>query len=166
MNLVARNINLDIEDNTVACEYSYNAVQSTKWQLNLLDDKIIYVENGKEKNYLVNDIKELEFEIETGNTRGKPHTSDIAIAYIVLKNDSDPCELFSLIAWQEDFALSSKTNSYHFCEEIIKFIGTKYSIPWTYKLSIETKKKSNRLGLIVLILILQLILALLLLYKK
>ena len=114
MNLSEKNISIDISDDLIKCtqEYSFG---SLKWSISLLKDRLIFSKKGKETTFLINDIKEFEFEMEGGDTRKHPHTHDRALAYVVLKNDSDPQDFFSFNAWQEEYALSSKTRTYEFC---------------------------------------------------
>jgi hypothetical protein len=156
MNLSEKNIDINISDDLIKCTYE-DLLDWSEWDIRLLEDRLIFYKKGKEKIFLVRDIQEFEFEMEGGDTRKNPHTHDRAIAYVVLKSDPDPQDFFSFNAWQEDYALSSKTKTYEFCNEILQFISSKYSIPYSYKISIETRKKTNRLGLVILILVLQLI---------
>ena len=153
MNLSEKNIKIDISDDLIKC-IQEDAFGSSAWSIKLLDDRLIFNKKGTETIFLVYAIKEFEFEMEGGDTRKQPHTHDRALAYVVLKSDPDPKDFFSFNAWQEEYALSSKTKTYEFCNEILQFISSKYGIPYSYKISIETKKKNNRLALVMLFLIL------------
>lgn len=163
MTLSEKNIQIDISDDLIKCVQE-DAFGSLEWNIRLLEDRLIFSKKGKETTFLVQDIKEFEFEMEGGDTRKHPHTHDIALAYIVLKSAPDPKDFFSLNAWQEEYALSSKTKTYEFCNEIMQFISSKYNIPYSYKISIETKKKNNRIAWVMLYLLLQFLMMLLVAY--
>jgi hypothetical protein len=165
MNLSEKNISIDISDDLIKCTQEY-PFGSLEWSISLLEDRLIFSKKGKETTFLISDIKEFEFEMEGGDTRKQPHTHDRALAYVVLKSDPDPQDFFLFNAWQEEYALSSKTKTYAFCNEILQFISSKYGIPYSYKISIDTKKKTNRLGIVMLVFIIQLIIWLLLLHRK
>ncbi|MDO3626608.1 hypothetical protein [Mucilaginibacter sp. BT774] len=163
MNLSERNIDIEITDDLIKCNQE-DPFGWSEWNIRLLEDRLIFSKKRKETVFLIYDVKEFEFEMEGGDTRKFPHTHDRAVAYVVLKSDPDPQDFFSFNAWQEEYALSSKTKTYEFCNEIMKFISSKYSIPYSYKISIETKKKNNRLGLIIVIIILQVLAMMLVVY--
>jgi len=164
MTLSERNVKIDISDSLIKC-IREDPFGWSEWSIRLLEDRLIFNKKGKETVFLVCEIKEFEFEMEGGDTRRAPHTHDRALAYVVLKSDPDPQDFFSFNAWQEEYALSSKTKTYEFCDEIMKFISSKYGIPYSYKISIETKKKNNRLALVMLYIIL-LALMMILVYSR
>jgi hypothetical protein len=164
MDLSEKNIQINISNDLIKCTYEY-PLGNSEWNIRLLEDKLIFSKKGKENIFLIDEIKEFEFEMEGGDTRKNPHTHDRALAYVVLKSDPDPKDFFSFNAWQEQYALSSKTKTYEFCNEVLQFISSKYGIPYSYKISIETKKKNNRLWLVMLIIVLQVLVMLLAAYN-
>jgi len=164
MILSERNIKIDISDDLIKCNYQ-DPFGWSEWSIALLENRLIFNKKGRKTTFLIDDIKEFEFEMEGGDTRKFPHTHDRAFAYVVRKSDPDPQDFFSFNAWQEEYALSSKTKTYEFCDETMKFISSKYGIPYSYKISIETKKKNNRLALVMLYIIL-LALMMILVYSR
>lgn len=151
MNRTFDNISVDIDEGSIRCRYTYPRYSQHEWGMNLLNDRIVYREWNLETTFLIMDIKEFQFEVEGV---GRYDVDDRASAYIILKSDPDPQLLYTLVASQKIFALTSKTNAYDFCQQILALIGDKYAIPVTYKISIDTKAKTNRIGLIILVLLL------------
>ena len=156
MHLTETNIDLIIDDSSISCSYSRSPYESSEWQIDLTDDVIVYTEGKKVRSFPISNVKEIQFEVETAGRRyGEAYAGN---TYLILKNDAEPQQLFSLMAVEKSYGLLSQTKSYAFCEEVVKFISDRYSIPWSYKMSIETKKKTNRYAFIIFFFILMVIL--------
>lgn len=134
------NIVFDIQEDYILCKNDITTFNSKTWRLDLLEDKIIYIWKRKTVEFLVADIKELQYEADTF---GRYDLQDSAAAYVLLKDSAEPRFLFSIVVNQPEFALMSKTNASIVCDQILSLIGNKYNIPRGYKISIETKAKTN-----------------------
>jgi hypothetical protein len=155
MHLTELNIDLIINDSSISCSYSKNLFESGEWQIDLSDIAIVYTEGKKVRSFPINDVKEIQFEVDTAGQRNlEAYRAD---AYLILKSDPEPQQLFSLMVIEPSYGLLSQTKSYAFSEEVVKFIGNRYAIPWSYKMSIETKKKTNRYAFIIFFFILMVI---------
>ncbi|MDP9078432.1 MAG: hypothetical protein M3O71_13445 [Bacteroidota bacterium] len=150
MNRTYDNITINIENDKIRCRYAYPFYTIREWQLSLLNDRIVFLEKKKETIFLIENIKEFQFEV--GGV-GRFAQSESATAYVILKDNPEPQFLFSLIVNQKESALSSDTMAFSFCEQIFKFISEKYDIPSGYKISIDTKEKANKIGLVFFLLI-------------
>ena len=138
--MTVENIVFDIQDDSLSCKNNISPFNIKSWRLELLDDKIVYSCKRKTVEFIIADIQELQYEADTF---GKYDLQDTAIAYVLLKNNPDPKFFFSIIVNQPKFALMSKTNASIICGQILSFIGNKYRLPCSYKISIETKAKVN-----------------------
>jgi hypothetical protein len=144
------NIVFNIEDDRISCENDISPLNSKTWAIDLLPDKIVYSTKRKTTEFAVNDIQELQYEADTF---GKYDLQDSAAAYVILKDNPEPQYFFSIVVNQHQFALMSKTNASIVCDQILSFIGNKYGIPCNYKISIDTKRKQNNMGLVIAVMI-------------
>lgn len=144
------NIILDIQGDKISCENEIAPLNTRKWVIDLLPDKIIYSTKRKTVEFPLDNIQELQYEADTF---GKYDLQDAGTAYVVLKDNPHPQFFFSVVVNQPEYALMSKTNASIICDQILSFIGNKYNIPCNYKMSIETKAKQNNIGLVVAIMI-------------
>jgi hypothetical protein len=163
MNITCGDLSIIIEDDKVRCMYQPSVFDFKEWQLALLADRIVYKEKKNEKLFFVADIKEVQFEVDG---YGRYNEREAAVAYVLLNGDPEPQFLFSLIAIQKDFALTSQTKAYSYCQQILEFISDKYAIPYIYKISIETKGKTKKIGWVILILVIMTIIWIMLVHSK
>ncbi|GGZ94935.1 hypothetical protein [Algibacter mikhailovii] len=142
MTLKYDNCQVLISDNQIDCEYLYLQNKKIQWSLQL--DSILIFNNGfKTKSFNTNNIKEFWFEIDQRIQRAN-NLTQIANAYIILNNSSEPIKLFNLCV-REEMKLSNSSKSYEFTQAIIKKLSERYKKPFSYKLHVETKKKDKNL---------------------
>lgn len=135
----------------ISCRYPSGGFER-KWKIRLLPDRIIYTDKSKEEQAVfISRIKEFQYEVDGRD--GRNGVSAFTSAYIILKDDDDPKQLFSLLV-HENFVLNNQTQAYAICTQILNYIGEYYSIPVAYKLSIDTKQKQNNIGWAILALVL------------
>lgn len=131
---------ITIEDNFINCVYA-GPYDRKSWQITLTDMHICYKEESEEEvTFTVENIKELQFEMVNGGVRYQDIPA--CIAYAILKADTNPQKLF-YFSIHEDYVLLNQTKAYDFCNQILKHMGERYSIPIIYKLSVDTKEKQN-----------------------
>jgi hypothetical protein len=139
-----------IEDTLIKCSYPGH-FDIERWQITLGDTHICYKADGKkELCFKVDGILELQFEM--GNGGGRHQDIPAAIAYVILKADPDPQNLF-YFSISEEYVLLNQTKAHDFCSKVLNHIGERYRIPVTYKLSIDTKKKQNAIAMVPLLLV-------------
>jgi|GEM_PF-3622287 len=139
-----------ISGDNIYCEHPHGA-STTNWQITFLPDQLIYTQKKERKILQIASIKEFQYEMdELGNKSGM---SIAALVYVVSRSDDDPKRFF-IIGTREQFTYNNQTQAYFICTEVLQYIGQRYQIPFTYKLSIDTKEKDNRIGWIILFFIL------------
>lgn len=137
-------------DNLIDCDNEIK-LTATSWQISLANGQILYQAEKKSRSFQIDNIREFQFEVSNGAVRSYADIP-MATAYVVLKDDDDPKELFRIYVIEE-YILSNQTQAHHFCEQMLKFIGDPRSIPTYYKISVDTKEKQGRVGWIFLALI-------------
>ncbi len=58
MTLSEKNVDITISDSQVRCTY-LDLMGQSEWNINLLDDRLIFTKKGKERIFLVDEIKSL-----------------------------------------------------------------------------------------------------------
>ncbi|WP_040479784.1 hypothetical protein [Mariniradius saccharolyticus] len=142
MKLKFDNCELLIDDNLIDCKYEYLFGKKIHWTIEL-EQNLIFKDKRRIKSFETSEIKEFVFEIDQRIQRAHKLTQ-IAKAYVVLKNSIDSIELFDLCV-REELKLIKSSKSYEFAEEIIKKLSEHYNKPYSFVLAVETKKKSRKL---------------------
>src|SRR5438094_10178283 len=101
-----------IEDNLIKCSYNGH-FDKEHWQITLNDTDICYIGEGKkELCFTVNEVQEFQFEM--GNGAYRHGDIPAAIAYMILKSDPDPKNLF-YFSISEEYVLLNQTKAHEFC---------------------------------------------------
>lgn len=133
-----------INDNLITCSYPTH-FNTKRWEITLANTEIFYKAEGKnELRFQVDQIQEFQFEMGNGGNSRAYEDFPAAIAYVILKSDTDPQDFFYFFI-NEEYVLLNKTKAYDFCSKILHHLGDRYEIPVNYKLSIDTKKKQRNL---------------------
>lgn len=166
MNLNFDNCVLKIDEKSINCEYLFILNKEIKWEIELNEDGIKYLENKKKIFLASNEIKKFLFEVNQGIQRGH-NLSNVGVGYVKINSQIEPIELFKICV-REELKQVSKTKSYEFSEIIIKKISSFYNKPYEYKTFIDTTKKRNKtnklVSFIFLVIIINIILFLI--FKK
>jgi capsule polysaccharide export protein KpsC/LpsZ len=141
MKLEFDNCQVLIEDNHIDCNYEFVMGRQVHWTLQF-DQNLIFKDGSQTKLFEISKIKEFIFEIDQGIQRAH-NFSQIAKSYVIFYDTSEPIALFELCVRQE-LKQSKDSKSYEFAEEIIKRLSKRYNKPYSYKLCVETKKKSKK----------------------
>jgi hypothetical protein len=144
------NIIFDIQDDRISCENAIGPLNSKKWTIDLLPDKIVYSTKRKTTEFVLSNIQELQYEADI---LGRYDLQDAGKAYIVLKDNPFPQYFFSVVVDQSEFALMDKTNASIICDQVLSFIGNKYNIPCNYKVPSEKASRKNSMGLVVAVMV-------------
>ena len=148
-----------IEDNLIDCKYEYTLGKKIHWSIEL-EQNLTFKDKIKSKSFETSRIKEFVFEIEQGIQRAH-NLTQIAKAYIIFQDSTDPIELLEFCVREEMKPVKS-SKSYEFALEIIKKLSERYNKPYSYKLSVETKRKNKKLWSSIVYWILAMILGILL----
>ena len=127
MKLEFDNCKVLIEDSYIDCNYKFILGEKIHWTLQL-DQDLIFNGNNETRSFESSNIKEFLFEIDQEIQRAHKLTQ-IAKAYIILVDSSEPKELFQLCV-KEKMKLSKNSKSYEFAEEIIKKLSENYHKPY------------------------------------
>jgi hypothetical protein len=133
-----QNCVIKVYENIIDCTYDLGILHY-KWQIELMEDCLIYREEKKEQYFYIDEIAELQFEM-AGNGNPKMAESVSASAYIIFKSDPDPKRFFSFLV-VEQYTLANQSNTYYLCDYLLKMISNKYNLPYSYKLEVETKER-------------------------
>lgn len=142
MNLKFDNCELLIEDNLIDCKYEYLLGKKIHWTIEL-EQNLTFKDKTKTKSFETSGIKEFVFEIDQRIQRAH-NLTQIAKAYIIIHDSTDPIELFEFCV-REEMKLSKSSKSYEFAHEIIRKLSERYDKPYSYKLSVATKSKNKRM---------------------
>lgn len=136
------NVVLTREAHAIHWQYTDFVLKVHNWAIDLDHNHHFSISGrGTEKLYHVADIDEFVFEVE-GYGKHEVHTQ-FGNAYVRLKGDDHPLELFS-IPVHEGHKLASRTESYRLTGMILKQLSERYDKPYSYTYSVHTKRKNNR----------------------
>lgn len=141
MNLNSLNCNISFDDNLIHCQYDFLLNKKVKWSLQL-DDILQYKEREINKSFDSEKIEAFWFEVDQGIQKAH-NLSQIGIGYVKEVN-KEPIELFRVCV-REELKLASQSKSYGFTEKIIQSLSDKYNKPYSFKHSVDTKEKNNKL---------------------
>jgi hypothetical protein len=140
---------ITIEDTLIKCSYPSH-LDWKSWEIALNDRDIYYTDGSKkERRFTIDEIQEFQFEMGNGGVRYQDFPA--CVAYVIIKADTDPQDLFYFFI-VEEYVLLNQTKAYDFGSKILNHISEKYGIPATYKLSIDTRKKQKAIALVPLLL--------------
>lgn len=132
----------------ISCSYLFKLNQRIEWEI-LSTDKIHYIEEKFERTFNPEEIQEFIFEVQT-DAKKAHNLTQVAVAYVVEKNQSNPIEFFRLCV-REKTTLTSNTKSYQFAETILKTISENYAIPYRFKRNVNTQQKNKNFWMSVII---------------
>jgi hypothetical protein len=161
MKLEFDNCQVFIQDNNIDCKYEFVLGRKVHWTLQL-DQNLVFNDGSQTKSFESSKIKEFIFEIDQGIQKAH-NLSQIAKSYVIFYDSSEPIELFELCV-REELKLTKSSKSYEFAEEILKKLSKCYNKPYSYKLYVETKKKSKKLWLSFLLVLIAIAIGVLLSY--
>ena len=88
------NCKVELSANQISCSYLFKLNQRIEWEI-LSTDKIHYIEEKLERTFNPEKIQEFIFEVQT-DAKKAHNLTQVAVAYVVEKNQSNPIELFRL----------------------------------------------------------------------